>query len=108
MTDVVFIHIPLFFLIEFSVNLSNSVKYLVGVLIGITLILCLNLEDFLLLLLFCFLLFRATPGACGSSQARGSNRSCNCWPASQPQQHRIQAASVTYTTAHSNTRSLPH
>ena len=26
----------------------------------------------------------------------------------EPQQHRIQAASATYTTAHSNTRSLTH
>ena len=30
------------------------------------------------------------------------------WPTAQPQQHQIQGASVTYTTAHSNARSLTH
>ena len=30
------------------------------------------------------------------------------WPTSQPQQHRIQATPVTYTTAHSNAGSLTH
>jgi len=38
----------------------------------------------------------------------GQNRSCSCWPAPQPQQCGIQAASATYTTAHSNTGSLTH
>ena len=51
-------------------------------------------------------LFRAEPMAYGGSQARGSNQSCSCWP--MPQQHRIQAESVTYTTAHSTAGSLTH
>ena len=37
-----------------------------------------------------------------------SNRNCSCWPLPQPQQHRIRAASGTYTTAHSNAESLTH
>ena len=43
--------------------------------------------------------------AYGGSQARGP-RSYSCWPTPQP--HQIQAVSVTYTTAHSNSRSLTH
>ena len=39
---------------------------------------------------------------------QGSNWSCSCSPTSQPQQHQIQAASVTYTTAHGNIRSLTY
>ena len=42
----------------------------------------------------------------GGSQARGSNQSCSCRPAPQPQQRWIQAASVIYTTAHCNTQIL--
>ena len=38
----------------------------------------------------------------------GSNQSCSYWPVPQPQQHRIEAESVTYTTAHVNARSLTH
>ena len=38
----------------------------------------------------------------------GSNWSYRCWPTPQPQQCRIRATSVTYTTAHGNTRSLTH
>ena len=57
---------------------------------------------------FFFCLFRAVPTAYGSSQARGSNQSCTCRPTPQLQQHQIQALSVTYTTAHSNTRPLTH
>ena len=38
----------------------------------------------------------------------GLNRSCSCWPTPQPQQRRIQATSMTYTTAHSSTGSLTH
>ena len=38
----------------------------------------------------------------------GLNQSCSRWPTPQPQQHRIWAASATYTTAHSNARSLTH
>ena len=59
-------------------------------------------------ILFYFILFfRARPAAYGSSQAGGggvvSNQNCSCQPTPQPQQHRIQATSVTYTTAHGNT-----
>ena len=53
--------------------------------------------------IFCFVfcLFRATPAAYGSSQARGSNQSCSCQP------HGIWVSwSANYTTAHSNTGSL--
>ena len=38
----------------------------------------------------------------------GSNWSYSCRPTPQPQQCRIPAASVTYTTAHGNTGSLTH
>ena len=38
----------------------------------------------------------------------GPNRSCSHWPTPQLQQHRIWAASATYTTGHSNARSLTH
>jgi len=37
-----------------------------------------------------------------------SNWSYSCWSTPQPQQYGIQAASVTYTTAHSNASSLTH
>ena len=50
------------------------------------------------------LLFRATPMAHGSSQARGPIRAT----AAGLQQRGIQAESVTYTTAHSNALSLTH
>ena len=48
--------------------------------------------------------------AYGSSQVRSqiANWSCSCQPTPQPQQHQTQAACVTYTTAHDNTRSLTH
>ena len=55
-----------------------------------------------------FFLFRATLAAYGSSQATGSNRSCRCQPTLQPQWHRIQAMSVTYTPARENSGSLTH
>ena len=38
----------------------------------------------------------------------GSNWSCSCQLTPQPQQHRTQATSATYATAHSNTGSLTH
>ena len=50
--------------------------------------------------------FRATPAAYRGSQARGSNQSCSCRPMPQSQQRGIWAASMTYTTAHGNVRSL--
>ena len=37
-----------------------------------------------------------------------SNWSSSCWPMPQPQQCRVQAMSVTYTTAHTNMGSLTH
>ena len=55
---------------------------------------------------FVFVFFRAAPMAYGGSQARGLNWSCSCQPTPQPQQWHIQAAAVTYTTAHSNAGSL--
>ena len=63
---------------------------------------------------YCYLFFfffassRAAPVAYGSSQVRGSNRSCSRGPMPQPQQRQIQAASATYTTGHGNARSLTH
>ena len=39
---------------------------------------------------------------------QGSNQSCSRRPMPQPQQHRIQASSVTYTTAQGNAKSLTH
>ena len=39
---------------------------------------------------------------------QGSKQNHRCQPAPQPQQHRIQAVSVTYTTNYSNARSLTH
>ena len=56
-------------------------------------------------IVFClFCLFRATPMACGSSSARGHV----CWPMPQPRQHQILGASLTYTAACGNARSLTH
>jgi len=46
-----------------------------------------------------FFLLRAVPSTHGSSQARGSNRSCSFQPTAQLQQHQIRASSATYTTA---------
>ena len=57
-------------------------------------------------LLFSFCLFRATPAARGSSQARGSNWSCSRQPIPQPQQCKIQAMSAAYITAHSSAGSF--
>ena len=49
---------------------------------------------------FCFLLFRAIPAACGPSQARGwLNWSYSCRPTPQPQQLRIWGVSATSATA---------
>jgi len=58
--------------------------------------------------LFCFLLFSAIPEAYGGSQARGLIV-IGATAASHRHSHsQIQASSVTYTTAHGNTRSLTH
>ena len=47
---------------------------------------------------------------CGIPRFLGqeSNQSCSCQPAPQPQQRQIWAASTTYATACSNTRSLSY
>ena len=61
--------------------------------------------------LFFFLpprLFRASPSAYGSSQARGANHIYSCQPTPEPEPRRIRTTSATYTTAHGNTRSLTH
>ena len=50
---------------------------------------------------FFFFFFKAIPAAYGGSQAR-DQISYSCQPTPQSQQLRIQAASVTYTTAHGN------
>ena len=63
----------------------------------------LSLSFFFFFFLFC--LFRAATMAYGGSQARGLIRATT---AGLPQQCQIQAASVTYTTAHSSTGSLTH
>ena len=57
---------------------------------------------------FFFFLSRATPVAFGSSKARGQIGAAVFLPIPQPQQCRIQATSVTYTTAHGNAGSLIH
>ena len=56
---------------------------------------------------FCFL-FRAEPASYWSSQSEELNWSSSCQPTPQPQQCRIQAISVTYTTAHGKAGSLTH
>ena len=65
-------------------------------------------KDHFYFLFIYFLLFRATPVAYGSSQARGQIRAYRCRPTPQPQQCQIQTTSATYTEAHSNARSLNH
>ena len=50
------------------------------------------------------LFLRATPKAYRSFWAGGWTQSCSCWP--QPQQLRIQAASVNYTAACCKARSF--
>ena len=54
--------------------------------------------EWILFILFflTFVFVRATPVVCRGSQARGSNGNYSCRPVPQPQQHHIQAASVTY------------
>ena len=46
--------------------------------------------------------------AYGGSQARGLIGATAAWLMPEPQQHWIQAASVTYTTAHDNTGYLTY
>ena len=54
-----------------------------------------------------FFLFRAASLAHGSS-GQGVKSELQCWPTTQPQQHRIWDSSVTYTTACGNTVSPNH
>ena len=60
------------------------------------------------LLIFFFLLFGAAHTAYGGSPGQGLNQSYTCRPTPEPQQRRIQAASATSITVHSNTGSLTH
>ena len=60
-------------------------------------------KQFLFFVCFVFFLFRAIPIAYGSSQARGQ-----IGATLQPQQHGIQAMSVTYAAACGNVGSLTH
>ena len=53
---------------------------------------------------FFLMLFRAALTGIWKLPSKGLNQSCSCWPVPQPQQHKIWAASVTYTTAHGNGR----
>ena len=62
---------------------------------------------FLFFFFFFFCLFRQNLGI-WRFPGYGSNRSYSCQLTPQPQQCRIQAVSVTYPTAHSNTRYLIH
>ena len=61
-----------------------------------------------LMMVFQFLLFRAAPEAHGGSQARGQIGATAAGLCHSHSNGRIQAMSVTYTTAHGNTGSLTH
>ena len=62
----------------------------------------------LLFFFFIFAFSRAAPMAYGGSQARGLIGAAAAKPTPEPQQHGIQAATATYTTAHSNAGFLTH
>ena len=66
---------------------------------------CLGLLKFFYFLFF--LLFRATPTAYVSTQARGRT-GATAASLQQPQQHQIRAECVTYPTAHGNSGSTTH
>ena len=51
-----------------------------------------------------FGLFTAAPATHGGSQAPWVKSELQCQPTPQPQPHQIRASSVTYSTAHGNTR----
>ena len=52
--------------------------------------------------------FSGCPLSTWKFAGEGLNQSFSCWPPPQPEQCQIQAASVTYTGAPSNARSLTH
>ena len=56
---------------------------------------------------FCFVFLGPHPHHMEVPRLR-SNQTCSCVPIPQPQQHRIQAMSGTYPTAHGNARFLTH
>ena len=58
--------------------------------------------------LFFFLAFQGRPRGTWQFPGQGSNQNYSCQPTPRPQQHGIRAASVTYTAAHGNARSLTH
>ena len=59
-------------------------------------------------LFFSFFFFFGHAFGMWKCPGQGSNQSCSCRPTPKPQQHQIWAASVTYTTAQGNARSLTH
>ena len=63
---------------------------------------------FLSIYLSIYLSFQSCTSSIGRFPGKRSNRRCSRRPTPEPQQHRIQAAFGTYTTAHSNTRTLTH
>ena len=65
------------------------------------------MTEIILFYFYVFVFSRAALAAYGGSRL-GSNRRYSCWLIPQPQQHRIQAVSATYTTAHGNAGSLAH
>ena len=61
--------------------------------------------------LFCFVVFLSFQGRTHGTwrfPVQGLNKNYSCQPTPHPQQWRIQATSLTYNTAHHNTRSLTH
>ena len=61
--------------------------------------------EFILFYSFLFS-FYGCIGSMWKFQGEGLNRRCSCRPTPLPQQNRIQDASASYTTAHSNAGSL--
>ena len=68
---------------------------------------CLRIEVyFTLFYFFCLLSFQGRTHGIWRFPGQGLKRRCSCRPMPQPWQRRILATSVTYTTAHSDARSL--
>ena len=55
-----------------------------------------------------FVLFKGPTHSIWRSPSWGCKQSRSCQPTTQPQQHMVQAASVTYIIAHSNAGPLTH